>query len=60
MLQMACETLQFYRSICEVILKIHLIEGKKIKVKVYEIKRNLYRIYRLLHANDFCCLFIMT
>ena len=22
---MACETLQFYRSICEVILKIHLI-----------------------------------
>ena len=60
MLQMACETLQFYRSICEVIFKIHFIDGKKIKVKVYVMKRNLYRIYRLLHADDFCCLFIMT
>ena len=39
MLQMACETLQSYRSICKVIFRIHFIEGKKIKVKVYVMKR---------------------
>ena len=33
MLKMACETFQFYRCICKVILKIHLIEGEEIKVK---------------------------
>ena len=37
---MACEALQFYRSICEVILKIHIIEGEKIEVKVYENQQN--------------------
>ena len=34
--RMARETLQFYRSICEVIFKIQLIEGEKIKVKFCE------------------------
>ena len=33
---MACETIQFYRSVGEVILKVHLIHDEKIKVKVYE------------------------
>ena len=39
-LQIACETLQFYRLICQVILKIHLIKDEKIKVKVYENQQN--------------------
>ena len=34
------ETLQFYGSVCEVILKIHLTEDEKIKVKSYEIQQN--------------------
>ena len=37
---MACETCHFYRSICEVTLKIHLIQREKIKVKVHENQQN--------------------
>ena len=35
MLQISGENFQFYRHIDEVILKIHCIKDKKIKVKVY-------------------------
>ena len=40
---MACETLPFYGSICEVILKMHRILGEKIKVKIYEDQQNQWR-----------------
>ena len=39
------ETLQFYGSVCEVILKIYLIEDEKIKVKSYEIQQNSVSAY---------------
>ena len=39
------ETLQFYRSICEIILKIHLIWGEEIKVKVYKNQRLCIGVY---------------
>ena len=57
---MACETLQFYGSICEVILKIHLI-GEQMKVKFYENQQNFVSgyIYTLLHAREFFFVFFM-
>ena len=56
---MTCETLQFYRSICEVILKIHLIQGEKIEVKVYQNRQNSVSGYAesLIHAHHFFCVF---
>ena len=41
---MARESLQLYRSICEVVLKIHLISGrKKSQLNFVKINRILYR-----------------
>ena len=40
MLQMSGETVRFYRSIGEVILRMHLVQGKKIKAKVSENQQN--------------------
>ena len=39
-LYIACETLQFYGSVLEVILTIHLISDEKIKVKSYKNQQN--------------------
>ena len=39
-LYIACETLQFYGSVLEVILTIHLISDEKIKVESYKNQQN--------------------
>ena len=54
--KMAC--LRFYRSIGEVIYKIHLI--RPVKLKFMQIKRDLCHIYRFLHVHDFFCGFFMN
>ena len=56
MLEMARETRLFYGPIGEVILKKnHIYKTRKSKIK-----RNPYRVYRLLHAHDFTCVFFMN
>ena len=58
MLFITCKTLQFYRSIGKVILKIHLILDEYLKFT--QVKRILYRVYKLLHAHYFFCVFVMN
>ena len=54
----ACETLQFYTSIGEVILKIHLTQDEKIKVTVYANQEKSVQVY--IHAHDFFCVFFVN